>query len=1012
MNGDGAQHILIASAELQDTAWLRGLWKGKPLPVVQHADSSQAVSERLGSGCFDLMIVDIGWVAEQADFDLKALVFHHPQMAVLGLAEDPESSAVAAWSCLEGLQDVLVRKTLDAFRLRTACALAVKRQKTAWRQGLQTGLSRGVILAIRHLLLTHDYTQGIRGALCELGTASAVGEIAVYEHQSATVVAKQTISKNFLWHATSGGTAQEESGRKVTYEDCGLLSLSHELMQGKPVRALTRDLPEPDRGRLTKAGVLSILAIPVITGRDFWGFVAFMDLRFERTWSDEEISHLAPFGSALGEIIRRNWMEAALIKSRALMAGQKLALDNSAIVVETDSQGIITYVNEKFVEISRYGRPDVMGKNIRMLNSGHHPKSFFRGLWAHISQGYVWQGEITNRAADGSLFWVDTTISPVFSTISPHYVADGKIVKYIAVQYDVTERKHAEEALKTSESRLSLIFNGVSDLLFLMRIEPGPKLRCLKVNQSFLAVTRLQPEQLQGRLMDEILPEDARAFVYEKYLEVVRLKRPIHYEETLEIATGPLIVETLLTPIFSESGECTHLLGASRDITQRKRIESERKADSIKLQQAYLEAEQKSLELMVARNEALAATRAKSTFLANMSHEIRTPLNGVIGMVSLLMATELSTEQSEYVAIVWKSGEALMGIVNDILDFSKIEAGKLQLETVDFDVREIVGEVVRMLAVSAEVKGITLTHEIPADVPVIVRGDPARLRQVLTNLVGNALKFTAQGGVTVRMETVDESLERALVRFQVVDTGIGIPEEMVGRLFTSFTQADDSTTRKFGGTGLGLAISRELVELMGGQIGVESKLEHGSMFWFCVPFAKMVSKEASVWPDLSRNEYVAEPLPRFEIQAASSGCRVLLVVEDNVINQMVAARMLEKAGYAVKTVDSGHEALRILKEGVYDAIVMDCQMPGLDGYDTTRAIREHEGSTRHTPIIAVTAHAIQGDREKCLEAGMDDYIAKPVRLDELLSKINQWVPLSSEGAERQDDTSKTSPGVA
>lgn len=719
---------------------------------------------------------------------------------------------------------------------------------------------------------------------------------------------------------------------------------------------------------------------PVMVTVELWGVLAIGKSDGDFSWTQNELEIVREYALALGEVVRRNLNEEALLRSRALLAGQKLALDNAAIVFETDNQGNITYVNEKYVQVTGFTRVEVIGRKTNILNSRTHPKTFFKKMWMHISQGYVWQGEILNRAKDGSLFWVDTTISPVFSAISSQYASDGRIVKFIAVQYDITERKRAEEALMLSESRLALIFNGVSDLLFLMRVEAGPKIRCLKVNQSFLHVTGLDAEQLQGRLVDEILPEEARNFVYEKYNEVFKSRKPIHYEEVLEVAQGRIIVETLLTPIFNEQGECTHLLGASRDITERKRIEAERREDNRKLQQAYLETEQTAMDLMVAKNQAMAATRAKSAFLANMSHEVRTPLNGIIGMISLLQETELTDEQRDYLDVVATSGDNLLQIVNEILDFSKIEAGKMELENITFDLRENILGVSRLLARNAETKRLRLITDLDNE-ECLVNGDPARIRQIITNLVGNALKFTSQGHVQVKMRQVGCSPTEKRMRFEVSDTGIGIPQDVIPKLFQSFTQADDSTTRKFGGTGLGLAIVKQLVELMGGNIGVVSEVGKGSTFWFEIPFkfnnAGMEIKEKdpapaqSTWKNLS-----------------GTGKKVLLI-EDNEINQKVAVQMIEKLGYSIDVVDCGRVGLERMSAIKYDLVLLDCQMPEMDGYDVARIWRAKENDG-HLPIVAMTASAGAGERERCLQSGMDDYISKPINWEELAGMLLRW----------------------
>ena len=403
--------------------------------------------------------------------------------------------------------------------------------------------------------------------------------------------------------------------------------------------------------------------------------------------------------------------------------------------------------------------------------------------------------------------------------------------------------------------------------------------------------------------------------------------------------------------------------------------------------QNVTERRQSVAALAVAHDAAVEACNLKSAFLANMSHEIRTPMNAVIGMTELLRGTELTDEQRGYADHVARAGEQMLAIIGDILDISKIETGHLELEILNFDLHEQIKATCSAPGGLARMKGLELVLSIDERVPRLVRGDFQRLQQVLLNLVSNAVKFTSEGSVAVRVTASERPPAATMVRFEVADTGIGIdPTTTLEQMFEPFTQADVSTTRPYGGTGLGLAIARELVCLMGGTINATSEPRRGSTFHFEIPLEIPTTIGApNEVAQSSADVAAASGMPSW------SRPPLVLIVEDSQINQIVAARALERCGCRTHFVNDAEEAIKAFRAQRYDAILMDCQMPNLDGYRATAELRQTEHGERHTPIIAMTAHAMQGDRERCLAAGMDDCLAKPMRHNDLQTLLRRWI---------------------
>jgi CheY-like chemotaxis protein/signal transduction histidine kinase len=402
--------------------------------------------------------------------------------------------------------------------------------------------------------------------------------------------------------------------------------------------------------------------------------------------------------------------------------------------------------------------------------------------------------------------------------------------------------------------------------------------------------------------------------------------------------------------------------------------------------------QQRDQQLLDAKQIAERANIAKSTFLAQMSHEIRTPMNGVMGIASLLSGTSLDEKQAQYVRTINRSGEALLDVVNDILDFSKIEAGKLELEKIPFRVKDIAEEAIALLSEHAHRKGLGMSFQIDPSIPPSVDGDPGRLRQVLVNLLGNGVKFTSKGQVDLTVSLEKRNGEEVNLLFKVQDSGIGIRRDKLDRIFSAFSQAEDFTTRRFGGTGLGLVISKQLVQFMGGKIGVESEEGKGTTFWFTAVFAITKNNAFSLTGD---HDY---PHEKWGLCGEQECCRFfdahVLVVEDNQTNQIVIRDMLENMGCRIDMAENGLEAVDAIGTAPYDLVFMDCHMPCLDGYEASRRIRQNgaQSRNRHLPIIALTAHAMKGDQELCLAAGMDDYVSKPCSESQIKAILQKWLP--------------------
>ena len=748
-------------------------------------------------------------------------------------------------------------------------------------------------------------------------------------------------------------------------------------------------------------------------------------------------------------------------------------------------------------EMHGYTREEMIGQCIDLIEA----TPWTQGVQNWVEQfrgGARLEGFSQHRRKDGTTFWIEYSTSLL--------VIDGH--EYvIGMDRDATARKKAEAELRTSEAFLMSLLENLP--FYIYRKDRANRLTYANANY---CKRRGKPlNELLGLSDFELSPHDIALKAVADNEWVMQNRQTLEKEEEHTKPDGSKFwLQIIKVPIYDVAGEVVGTQGMYWDVTERHQaVES--------LRDARLAAE--------------AATKAKSEFLANMSHEIRTPMNGVIGMTGLLLDTKLDDLQREFAETIRTSADTLLTVINDILDFSKIEAGKLHFEELEFVLVETVEGTLDMLAERAQRKGIELVSAIPPDVPAFLVGDPGRLRQVLVNLISNALKFTERGEVVVRVFKEAESDTHATLRFNVIDTGIGIPAEVQARLFQAFSQADTSTTRRFGGTGLGLAISKQIVAMMNGQIGVQSEPGKGANFWFTAQFPKQVGPPPAAKADYNRDlfdlrvlvvddnatnrqilrhqivawkmqkgsaagghealkimraaaasgkpydvalldmqmpemdgltlartiktdpaiasthliiltslghvmtqkelkeigiaAYLVKPVKQSRLfdclvdvvgqavadnvfvkaatplstpagNAGSSKLRILLA-EDNTVNQKVALEQFKKLGHSAVAVSNGLEAVQALDDVPYDIIFMDCQMPEMDGYEATQCIRkrEHEASTSgrlkaRVYIIAMTANAMQGDREKCLAAGMDDYVSKPVREADLRAVLDRW----------------------
>jgi len=635
-------------------------------------------------------------------------------------------------------------------------------------------------------------------------------------------------------------------------------------------------------------------------------------------------------------------------------------------VVITDREGVIEYVNPHFTKVTGYCAGEAIGKNPRIVKSDCHPPEFYRELWETILGGSEWHGEFRNKKKNGELYWEASSISPVKN-------AAGEITHFVAVKEDISERKWAEEELKRSDEQIRLLLESTAEAIYGVNLLG----RCTFANPSCARLLGYNhPAELLGQNMHTLIhhsrPDGSHYPVEECPMhKSIQGKMGVHEDgELLWRADGTSFPAEYWSYPQWNGDKVVGAVVTFFDITERKRAEE---------------------QLLQAKTAAEAATRAKSEFLANMSHEIRTPMNAALGMLYLLQQTPLTDKQKNYLVKAQGAANSLLRVINDILDFSKIEAGRLEMESVPFRLGTVLDNLADLAAATIKERPIELVMVIAPDVSDNLTGDPLRLGQVLVNLTNNAIKFTEEGKITVAVERVASDGGEVELCFSVQDSGIGMTPEQQAKLFTAFSQADSSTTRRYGGTGLGLAISRQLVENMGGTIRVTSEPGKGSTFSFTARFGCHCADGAPLSPALPENEGHGAFAPPAPAADSFDGVLVLLV-EDNTINQEVAREIFEGWGVRVDVAVNGAEAVeRIFAPGSsYDAVFMDVQMPVMDGLEATRRIRA-DRAFDSLPIIAMTASAMTSDRDLCLQAGMNDQVTKPIDVPELFATLRRWV---------------------
>ncbi|MCC7576845.1 MAG: PAS domain S-box protein, partial [Methanomethylovorans sp.] len=700
-------------------------------------------------------------------------------------------------------------------------------------------------------------------------------------------------------------------------------------------------------------------------------------LEHRMLYADGDVGHMAVrfyiFKDGKGKTIKTYGVNQDITERRQLAEVLRLEKDKLTKIADTvpgaicmfgmKADGLIYFLYASRAIREVYGlTPEELAKDVSSIKNRLLPEDQQRIYDEMIESAQnlsLWQSEFLYDHPAKGFVWIESRFTPARE-------GDGDTLWYGIVN-DITERKLSENALTHSHNLLRYIVEHTRSAVAVH----DKDLNYIYVSQRYLEDYKVKEKDIIGKHHYEVFPDLPQKWrdVHQRALagEISSAEDDPYFKDdgTVEWTRWEC------RPWYEADGSIGGIIVYTEVITDRKQAEE---------------------ALLKAKKDAEYANMAKSEFLATMSHELRTPLNAVIGFNEILLDTELNEEQRHYVQIVQKSGKTLLDIIEDVLDFSKIEADKLELDALDFDLLDLLEDFIETMALRAHNKGLELLYTVEPDVPSLLCGDPGRLLQILTNLAGNAIKFTSRGEVTIHVSAESNEDENVLIRFSVKDTGIGIPEDKIEMIFQKFTQVDASNTRRFGGTGLGLAISKRLAEKMGGEIGVLSEVEKGSEFWFTARLKKQSKAEPVDKTDQAH-------LP----QKNDNDLRILLV-EDDKFNQEVARAMLIKLGFNADVVANGKEAIKALGTVPYDLVFMDVQMPEMDGIEATRLIRDKSSAVldHKIPIIAMTAHAVEGERERFISAGMDDYVSKPVTLKKLSELVNKWNVIILESQEKSE----------